>query len=322
MNQGMLIWSRAFVTIAGVALLPSCMMDDEKEGHAASASTGGDDGGPSLGGTMGETSELTGLQVLTDDGPAAADLSCLGVHITPTGGKLESAMLEARAFGSLDEMGNPVVVRGLEVQVFANNQIPADESCEEGCSLATDNGDGSYEFLASANSWIAYRVLERPAGDLGPATLRTMEVNLLPRPEEGINTVFEPVFEGLHAALSIPRDSEAGLLAGRVLDCQGRYVEGARVTLRDQRGHTISTSETTRPVYIDTMGPDPSLERTTWTGQWSFTNVPVGEGSIVVEVRSENDILAGCEVVPVGPSTMSVVRVLPLRRDAASVCDR
>lgn len=321
MNQGILIWARLFATVASAALLPSCMMDDEQEGPDGSDCTGGADGGPSVGGTMGETPEVTGLQVLTDDGPALPDLSCLGVHMTPTGGKQESTTLDARAFGSLDEMGNPIVVPGLEVQVFANNQIPVEETCEEGCSLATDNGDGSYEFLSAAGSWNAYRVIERSAGDLGPATLRTMEVNFVPRPEEGFNTIFEPVFDGLHAALSIPRDSEAGLLGGRVLDCQGRYVEGARVSVRDQHGNAIPTSDTTRPVYIDTMGPDASLERTTWTGQWSFTNVPVGEGSVVVEARSENDILVGCEVIPVGPSAMSVVRVLPLRGDAASVCD-
>lgn len=41
---------------------------------------------------------------------------------------------------------------------------------------------------------------------------------------------------------------------------------------------------------------DSSLERTIWTGQWSFTNVPVGEGSVGVEFWSEDDILVGCEV--------------------------
>lgn len=295
-----------------------CMMDDDDTPEASTATGGSSSATGGAGGADAPTP--TGLRVQTDNGPAPADLTCLAEHAAPVSAAAVPATLDARAFGMADEMGHPVLVPGLEVQVFADNTIPSGDTCGAGCVTATDNGDGSYSFDAPSAGWIAYRVLERAAGSAGPAALRTMEVNFTAGGEEGLNTIFEPVLDGLHAALQIPRDSEAGLVAGRVLDCNGDFIEGARVFLRDTDGNTIAFDDDTRPIYIDTMGPDPALEATTFAGQWSMTNVPTNVGPIVVEVRAANDVLVGCELAPAAPSAMSVVRITPLRADGPTAC--
>ena len=302
MNQRMLFGAQLLISLTAAGTLTGCMMDDDEPS----------DGGSPV--------EPTGLNVMTEDGLAPPDLSCLGLRTAPSGKESERVTLDARAFGIVDDRGKPVLVPGLEVQVFANNQIPTDAGCEAGCTVATDNGDGSYEFDAPESGWIAYRTLARAAGEEGPPILRTMEVNFVAQPEEGLNTIFEPVLDGLHTSLSIPRDKEAALVAGRFLDCQGRTVEGAQVNLRGTEGDLVATSDERRTIYIGEMGPNPNLKETTLSGQWSFINAPTNETTVVVEIRSENGVLLGCELAPVAPSAMSVVRIFPLRGDAAAIC--
>lgn len=269
----------------------------------------------------GGTVAPTGLRIMTDQGPAPADFSCLNQRNAPAPGADQTVTLTANAFGQVDAMANPIVVPGLEIQLFAGNAIPADTGCGANCMLATDNGDGSYTVDAPSDAWLAYRVIERAEGPGGPAVLRTVETNFTPSPEEGFNSIFEPVLDGLHNALGIARDTTATLVAGRVLDCNGDFVEGARIAVRDVGGNSVPVTITTRPIYIDTMGPDPSLTETTFAGQWSFTNVPLSGGQVAVEVRAENDVLVGCELAATASDAMSVARVGPLRADGPTACD-
>ncbi|MDD9965427.1 MAG: hypothetical protein OXR73_04325 [Myxococcales bacterium] len=263
-----------------------------------------------------------GLQVATDGGRAEADFACLGRLLAPNTGSPAEFTMGAHAFAQTDNQGRPLAVPGLEVQLFDDNRIPDGSRCDTGCTRAEDLGDGTYRFLAAAEGWLAYRVLERSAGAMRPAVLRALEVNFVPAPGEAFNTVFEPVLDGLHQALDLPRDPQRTLLAGRLFDCNGRLVAGATIGLRDARGEKIASTPITRPIYLGPTGPDLSLAATTFTGQWSVTNAPVGTGTIVVEARADNGVVVACELAATAPDAMSVVRLRPLRRDAPAACTR
>lgn len=264
--------------------------------------------------------EPTGLRVMTDEGPAAADFSCLGQRTRPSSSTQAFFSMPAFSFGQLDAEGNRVTIANLEVQVFRDNRVPESTACGSGCTLANHEGDGIYSFEASDGAWLAYRVLERPAANGAPAILRTVETNLAPGPDEALNTVLAPVLDGVHQALDIPRDESRTLVAGRFVDCNGDLVEGATISLRDTEGDSIATVDGTQVIYLDAMGPNPTLKKTPFSGQWSVTNVPVGESQVAVEVRASNGVLVACELAATAPDTLSVVRLHPLRADAPSVC--
>lgn len=260
----------------------------------------------------------TGLRVMTPSGAAPANLSCLGQRTAPQPGSATSFTLPAVSFGQVDGMGNPVLVPGLEVQVFADNVVPDDLTCTGSCSLATDLGDGTYQLSLPEGGWWAYRVVERAAGP-GPAVLRSFEVNAPASNEEFFNTILEPVLSGLYQSLAVPLDTTAATISGRFVDCDGNPVEGARITLADATGKPIDFDASTLALYLDPL-PDPNLDATTYEGRWAATNVPLHAGGIAVQVWSDNDVLVGCEVFPVAATGLSTGRVRPLRADAATAC--
>lgn len=73
-------------------------------------------------------------------------------------------------------------------------------------------------------------------------------------------------------------------------------------------------------VYLDAMGPNPSLEVTASTGQWSVTIVPASDEAVVVAMYADNGVLIGCELSATTPDALSIVRIRPVRRDAPQVC--
>lgn len=260
----------------------------------------------------------TGLRVMTPEGPAPANLSCLGQLEAPTPGSATAFTLPAISFGQVDGMGNPVLVPGLEIQVFADNVVPEALTCTGSCSIASDLGDGTYQLSLPEGGWWAYRVVERAAGP-GPAVLRSMEVNAPASTEEFFNTIIEPVLTGLHQSLGVPLDTSAATVSGRFVDCDGQPVEGAQISLTDATGNTIDFDASTLALYLDPL-PDPSLAATTFEGRWASTNVPLHAGGVAVHVWSDNDVLVGCEVFPVAATGLSTGRIRPLRADAASAC--
>ncbi|MEO1479884.1 MAG: hypothetical protein AAFV01_15030, partial [Bacteroidota bacterium] len=249
------------------------------------------------------------------DGPAPADLGCLGQREAPRPGPTTELTYPAISFGQVDDMGEPLAVPGLQIQIFPDNVIPASEACEGNCSLAEDLGDGRYRFRVPGDAWFAYRVLERDAEGTLPAVLRTMEVNADPSPTEFFGTFFVPVLEGLYQSLSVPQDEARATLAGRFADCNGDWVEGATVTLANDEGVDLPYDETTFPLYLDPL-PNPALTATGPEGRYAVTNVPPGDGWVQVRVWAPNGVLVGCERVAVAANAQSGSRVRPLGIDA------
>ena len=87
-------------------------------------------------------------------------------------------------------------------------------------------------------------------------------------------------------------------------------------------GIALPPMDDRRVVYLDAMGPNPSLEVTAASGQWSVTNVPASDEAVVVAMYADNGVLVGCELAATSPDALSIVRIRPLRRDAPSVCRR
>ena len=245
-----------------------------------------------------------------DDGPEPADFSCSPAQPTP--GEMTMVSWPAVAFAENDGMGGPKLVPGLEVQVFFDNVVPVDAGCGAGCTLAVDNGDGTYDFEAPADGWFAYRVMEQGA------QLRTMEVNTTPAPDQWFNTVAAPVLDGLFGILQLQRDPAAMLVAGRLVDCSGRGVRGAVARVFSLAGdeHVVPT------VYFNDAGvlPDPTRDTTNWDGRFSLANVPVSASQVAVKLL-DGDTALGCELAAAASDTLSTMRVGPMRSDAPSACE-
>jgi hypothetical protein len=82
----------------------------------------------------------------------------------------------------------------------------------------------------------------------------------------------------------------------------------------------MANDERTRVLYLDDKGPNPTLRRTPFSGQWSVVNVPAASRQVVVEARAKNGALIACELTAVAPDSLSVLRIRPLRADAPAPC--
>ena len=252
-----------------------------------------------------------GLEVLDEDGdPEPANFSCLGDRSAPSPGKSGMVSVPLVAFGELDDLGDPLWVPGMEVQVFADNRIPADDACNEDCSLATDLEDGKYALSLPEGGWFAYRVLERELSEESPRVLRTVEVDAV-HPGDAkagwLSTVREPAAEELLASKGAELADDTALVAGRFVDCDSRPVLNGVVRVFDAEGRRLlpGTDPASLAIfYFDDEGSGASSNRdaTNRQGRFLLANVPTGEGQLRIEVSGalvdDGPIeLVGCERV-------------------------
>ncbi len=301
MNIDSLVCAKFAFSIAGGLVLTACpMSEEEPEG----------DGSPT---------ESWELSIMTEDGRADANLSCLGEGTQPNSNSTREWSIPAYAFAQVDEEGNPLLVPGLEIQIFPDNAIPSGSECER-CRIASDEGDGFYSFEGPSEGWIAYRVLERSTAAMGPPVLRTSEANFELQ-SDAFNIMYAPVLDGLHQQLGLERDTTRALVAGRLVDCDGVPIEGATVRVLDSEGRPFE-DRGVLTFYLDDQGPAPELSQTSFAGRWSLVNVPAAEEVAYIEMRAPSGALISCEKIAISENGFTALRARPLRSDSPDACER
>jgi hypothetical protein len=194
------------------------------------------------------------------------------------------------------------------------------QPCTQGCSVAKEVQPGVYEAELPTERWYSYRVS-------APGFVTTLESRVLASAEsDWFNAMRRDVLNGFFLLLGTKHDPARALLAGRVLDCQGRPVSGAELRVFSGQGDPIGAgSDATVLVYFDAAGV-PSADRTATSSQarWAIGNAPVN-GHLRLEMWGAlsdggSPELLACEQAEVYADTLTTGRLGPLRKDAPSVC--
>ncbi|MCA9668989.1 MAG: hypothetical protein KC503_25515 [Myxococcales bacterium] len=321
---------RTFVATAfalAAVALGACPMDDDPttspDGHVAA-----DGGGSADSATRGSTLTVEGTS-----GREPADLTCIGQRTRPSAaGNDVTLQLPVISFGQRDAQGKPVTVTAAEVHVFSDNQIGADTDCSSGsCQKATlDSASGTFRFTVKDKAWFSYRVVA--ASSAGPPIITTLEHNVAP-PQQGdsewFNVILVPVLDGFVAASKTTRVAGSAVLAGRLVDCQGRAVSGAELRLYDAAGARVDAAGSARVVYFNDAGTAPDAARvdTNADGRYAAANIAIASGRYRVELWGRRDDKTAservaCEEVELFADAMTNLRARPLRKDAPDSCTK
>lgn len=295
----------------GVSLvaLAGCPMGDDDDVGTEEASAGG-------GGTEGPT--LPAVRAHTEDGAIVeADFSCLGERTAPAAGAATTVTLPVLAFGEFDEQGNPVAVPDASVKIYAANDTRGGD-CDDGCATGSEVAPGMYEVAVPGSGWFSYWV------DAGADFMPTLENNvaLAPAPQPTwLNTMRRSLVASLGALVATDVDPSRALIAGRMLDCEGRPVSGAQ--LRAFAGDE-EVLDALALYFTETGLPAADPAWTAAPGRWVLVNAPAGS-PLRVELwgalaEGAAPSLLGCEMIEAYADTMSTSGIGPLRADGPVAC--
>ena len=309
-------------------------------GGTATTDAGTDSGN---GGTDGGGGGTDGGGGDTDGGPApalptlmaydgtnliAADLSCLGTRMAPTGSAAADTPVRTVARGLMYEPAPNSTFR-----IFTDNTIPADGSCGATCIEDTTDAMGEASAMLSADSWVAYRTLENTAA----GTIETFQVNKevsLSRYESTATEAFElsaivgSLFTSALMAGRVTRQAGTVALTGTAYDCAGNELVGAELRAFNAAGEIVGGTALTgvRYIYWPDSGPLPAGNRTFTSNQGRFAggNIPAG-GPIRLElwaVRTDgaNPTPIACEQIPGFEDSVVIIDLEPTRADGPSGC--
>jgi hypothetical protein len=294
------------------------------------AGMGGDDAGQVTAETIQVVTMRDAMGMATEFGPANFDCS----PTAPTGsGDPVAFDVIAESFG---QDGSPTI-EGLTIQFFADNNVPASETCTPpACLSVTSGSDGSASVMDVAGSWYSYRVLGGNGTVMGAPRpfIPVVQYNEVAPAAGGsgtINAVSEMIQNTIILLLGRSQETGTGVVTGGMSDCDGRTVVNAHIRIFDSLGPIdLSGSGDTDPFSFYFNGERFPAVRQTDTntdGLYGAGNITVpGDGLVSVGIYgaltdgAEEELL-GCEEIRLNAGGITIVNIGPTRSDGSQDCD-
>lgn len=258
--------------------------------------------------------------------PRALDYACLRERVRPTPGDPVETTFQLRDFQ------DDFVVEEADVWVFSDNVI-ADECGGPTCTTLTTDAEGNASVTLPAGGWYAYRVVPKEGFTPMLTIFGVFQYNE-PAPlvaGEAVvgNSVSGSTIELIPATLGISRTDGLALVAGRIEDCNGGFVENAIVRLYDPDGEPV-VGTASGPFFHYFNGdagnntPAQGETDTNADGLYVVAELPVvSDRPYRVEAWGEIDgrlEILGCESARIFPNAVTILNLGPIRADAPEAC--
>jgi hypothetical protein len=259
---------------------------------------------------------------------ASLDYSCLGTRTEPNAGAPVSTRFELRDFQ--DDFPVP----GTEVWLFTNNTI-ADACAAPDCLQFTTDAMGNGTVQLPANAWYAYRVLPRMGLSRMSTVFAVFQYNE-PAPSVANqavvgNSVSGSTIDLIPALLGISRTSGLAIIAGRIEDCAGNFVENVSIRLFDPDGNEIVPGTLNEEPHFNYFNgnamdnlPDQTQLYSNRDGLYVLSQITVADGRPyrVEAYGNLNGALVpiACESARIFPDAVTILNMIPLRGDAPAGC--
>jgi hypothetical protein len=292
---------------------------------------GGNGGTADAGGGNGNENRLPITSVGTVQDPSAsgdAKWDCLGMKTTPTSSVTTpvSFKLEVKDFE------DDFAVGGVKVQVFADNLIDA-SSCEApGCVESMTDGSGFADAVGIPGTWFAYRVFPKQGATAQLTVTGSVQFNET-APRAGGNadgvSVSLKTLDLIPSVLGFRRTPGAAIIAGRLNDCDGRDVYGARVKIfRPDGSEILEGAKQPDPHYRYFDGeefPSATTKFTQVDGLFAIANIPIPANNERIKIElygrragDSEPVLLARDRVNVFPDTATIINLQPLRSDSVN----
>lgn len=257
---------------------------------------------------------------------ASIDYSCRRLATQPTPGDPVEVTFQLRDF----QEGFPV--DDTDVWLFSNNVI-ADECNPPSCQSFTTDRDGNATVQLPANGWYAYRVHPKMGLSAMSTVFAVFQYNEPAPPAAGQavvgNSVSKATIELIPSLLGINRTDGRALVAGRIQDCAGNYVQNAIVRLYDPNGELVETGPDGPFIHYfngeaDNSLPDLDATVSSEDGLYVAIEVPVlSDEPYRVEAWGMLDgrlTLLGCEAARIFEDAVTILNMTPVRADGPEGC--
>ncbi|NOY92829.1 MAG: hypothetical protein GXP55_16710 [Deltaproteobacteria bacterium] len=231
----------------------------------------------------------------------AADFSCLSTNTAPAGGGPVAFNLVIK------ELNDGNTFEGLHVKFWANN-TPDNTIWNAATDHVTDV-DGMIAVTAPAGGWYAYRVFPQdgptPSLEIVNSLQTSEPAPTAPSSIDGIS-VSRDTLNLIPTVFGFRQATGTALLVGRMEDCVGANVYGARVQVVRADGTVIAEGTTgPEPHYRYFDGTHFPLAGQEWShvdGRFEAANLPVTGDEEQVLVRMVGRTTAGGSVASLCPS--------------------
>lgn len=263
--------------------------------------------------------------------PATLDYGCIGSRTRPAGGAPVDVQFQLRDFA------DGFAVRDTEVWLFTNDVI-ADDCAAPDCAMFTTDSMGNAMVSMPAGGWYAYRVIPHDGLTEQNSVFGVFQYNELAPSAAGMsvegNSVSGVTIDLVPATLGVGRTDGRAILAGRIADCSGSYVQNAIVRVYDSDGNPMLSGELNdQPHYHyfagtpENNGSDlPSMPETASNvdGLYTVIQVPVAdERPYRIEAWGELDgtfTLLACEEARIFEDAVTILNLDPRRGDGPTDC--
>lgn len=262
--------------------------------------------------------------------PATLDYACLGARNMPVGGAAVDTTFHLVDFQDDFDVANA------EVWLFTDNTI-ANDCVAPNCQTLTTNDMGRAMATLPAGGWYAYRVLpyDDPFSRMSDI-FGVFQYNE-PAPANGGDTVQGNSVNGvtidlIPSLLGITRADGLAMIAGRIEDCSGQFVENAVVRIYDPDGNCIEEGLMNDDPHIHYFNgdasnnlPDQAETDSNTDGLYLIVHVPPDTADRPFRVEAWGNLggeqtLLACEAVRIFPDAVTILNMIPLRADAPAEC--
>ena len=257
----------------------------------------------------------------------ALDYACRGARTRPTPGAPVTTTFQLRDFEDDFEVDDA------EVWVFNDNVIADDCSNAATCTAITTDGSGNASLMLPAGGWYAYRVIPKPGFNPMLTVFGVFQYNE-PAPlvdGEAVtgNSVSGSTIEVIPATLGITRSEGLAIVAGRIEDCAGGFVENAIIRLYDPNGDPV-VAQPSGPFFHYFNGdaahnvPAQAETDSNADGLYVLAELPVvSDGPYRIEAWGNLDgelRILGCESARIFEDSVTILNLGPIREDAPAGC--
>ena len=254
-----------------------------------------------------------------------ANFNCLAMKPVPT-----STAMAADFSLEIKDFEDDFYTEGLRVQVFANNKIDLDKCEAPNCVEGMTNANGIVEMSSARavpGSWYAYRVFAKMGTTRDNTAVDSVQFNeIAPKAGGSIDGISVSIrtLDLIPTVLGFNRAPGTSIVAGSIVDCDGKDVYGTRVRMYDVDGTEIveglKQSEPHFRYFDGDSFPSATQEFSHVDGLFAGANLPIPNGTsrdirIDIEGRlvgdSEPQLLARANAA-IFPDTVTIINLQPL----------